>query len=193
MSILCVWSPFQIRDKTKIVKVHKFMESWYMLDQESLISNYWDSCGIDSKYVSFSPHEARVSWFSIQGKKIIIIKAIQGLAFQDFWRAVWCKQTTGDFQVSSKHQLRIIVHVYKDLVIKVKLLNPVDIDLLEWIFKWVLEVMSGCSHFIEFACIRFYGFEAVYSHVSRYSGDSNMEWGRGVHPPAGPHPSVETD
>ena len=58
-------------------------------------------------------------------------KAILRLAFQDFWRAVWCKQTIGEFQVLSKHQPRIIVHVFKDLVIKVKLLNLINKELLE--------------------------------------------------------------
>ena len=58
-------------------------------------------------------------------------EAILGLTFQDFWRSVWCKQTIGDFQVLSKQQLRIIVHVFKDLVIKMKLLNPINKELLE--------------------------------------------------------------
>ena len=57
-------------------------------------------------------------------------EAILGLTFQDFWRAVWCK-TIGDFQVLSKQQLRIIVHVFKDLVIKMKLLNRINKELLE--------------------------------------------------------------
>ena len=138
-----------------------------MLDRESLISIYQDSCRIDSKYVPISHHEVRVSWFSIQGKKIKN-KSKSRAHFSRLLWAMWCKQTIGDFQVLSKHQPRIIVHVSDDLVIKVKLLNPVNKELLKWIFKWVLEVVNRCSHSTKFTCIRFRGFEIVYGHVSQY-------------------------